>query len=169
MPSDHMSVSCCSAFLLLCFLLLYPLNEGVHLPRLPPHITWAHFPSLTSAFVLKSFSKFVLEPFSSNPVARAFELPSGRPFLLSKMDKDLDAVQRKVSSNDGQQISEISVTEVGREHLSDALPPHETYEGRHRYDPGATWTEQEERRVVRKTDFLLLSWICVMVRANWTI
>ena len=84
------------------------------------------------------------------------------------MDKDLDAVQRKVSTSDGQQISQISVTEVGREHLSDALAPHETYEGRHRYDPGVTWTKQEERRVVRKTDFLLLSWICVMVRANWT-
>ncbi len=69
------------------------------------------------------------------------------------MDKDLDAVQRKVSSNDVQQVSQISVTEVGREHLSDALPPHETYEGRHRYDPGATWTEQEERRVVRKLIF----------------
>lgn len=60
--------------------------------------------------------------------------------------------------------SQISVTEVGREHLSDALRPHESYEGLHRYDPGATWTEQEERTVVRKTDFFLLSWICFMVK-----
>ena len=27
-------------------------------------------------------------------------------------------------------VSQISVTEVGRERLSDALPPHEAYEGR---------------------------------------
>lgn len=53
--------------------------------------------------------------------------------------------------------------EVGREHIHTALPPHETYEGRHRFDPEATWTEAEERAVVRKTDLRLLSWLCVMV------
>jgi hypothetical protein len=51
---------------------------------------------------------------------------------------------------------------VGREHLSDTVAPHESYEGRHRYDPTATWTEEEERRVVWKTDIYLLSWLCVM-------
>lgn len=51
---------------------------------------------------------------------------------------------------------------VGREHLSGALPPTESYEGRHRWDPLATWSEAEERRLVRKTDFHLLTWLCVM-------
>jgi hypothetical protein len=54
---------------------------------------------------------------------------------------------------------------VGREHLHTALPPHDTYEGRHRYDPLVEWTAAEERAVVRKTDLRLLSWLCVMVRA----
>ncbi|EMR91151.1 putative major facilitator superfamily transporter protein [Botrytis cinerea BcDW1] len=66
---------------------------------------------------------------------------------------------RKVVSDTG---SQISVTNVGREALADALPPHESYEGAHRYDPAATWTEAEERKVIRKTDLYLLVWICVM-------
>lgn len=52
---------------------------------------------------------------------------------------------------------------VGREHIHNTLPPHESYEGRHRFDPLAEWTAAEEKRVVRKTDFRLLSWLCVMV------
>ena len=75
------------------------------------------------------------------------------------MEDPKAATSRKVSDTG----SQISVAHVGRENLADALPPHESYEGNHRYDPAATWTEAEERKVVRKTDFYLLSWICVMV------
>lgn len=53
---------------------------------------------------------------------------------------------------------------VGRDQLYDALPPHESYEGLHRYDPAAVWTAKEEAAVVRKADFYLLSWICLMVK-----
>ena len=81
------------------------------------------------------------------------------------MEKDIDAIPKKVdSTEEGPSASQISVAHIGRENLSDALPPHESYEGKHRYDPGATWTEQEERKLVWKTDLYLLSWICVMVR-----
>jgi hypothetical protein len=79
------------------------------------------------------------------------------------MDKNVEDMSRKVDSNDGPSSSHISIVQVGREHLADAIPPHESYEGRHRYDPGATWTAEEERKLVRKTDLYLLSWICVMV------
>lgn len=53
--------------------------------------------------------------------------------------------------------------EVGRENIHNAIAPHETYEGRHRFDPQFEWTAAEERKVVRKTDFYLLTWLCVMV------
>jgi hypothetical protein len=79
------------------------------------------------------------------------------------MDKYYEDSPKIPSEHPEASYSQISVAPVGRENLSDALPPHETYEGRHRYDPAATWTEQEERRVVRKTDLYLLSWICLMV------
>lgn len=63
-------------------------------------------------------------------------------------------------------VSHVLQAEVGRERLSDRLPPHESYEGRHRWDPGMTWTADEERKVVRKTDFYLLSCLCVMVKLS---
>uniref|UniRef100_A0A8H7KE44 Major facilitator superfamily (MFS) profile domain-containing protein n=1 Tax=Bionectria ochroleuca TaxID=29856 RepID=A0A8H7KE44_BIOOC len=52
--------------------------------------------------------------------------------------------------------------EVGREHIHSTVPPHDTYEGRHRFDPSASWSPEEERKVVRKTDWRLLTWLCVM-------
>jgi hypothetical protein len=50
--------------------------------------------------------------------------------------------------------------QVGRDHIE--LRPHASYEGAHRWDPLAEWTAEEEVRVVRKTDFFLLSWLCLM-------
>lgn len=64
--------------------------------------------------------------------------------------------------NTNTQPSKVSVA-VGQEHLASVVPPHESYEGYHRFDSTASWTSKEERRVVLKTDFLLLSWICFMV------
>lgn len=64
--------------------------------------------------------------------------------------------------SDTASVTQVSEDHVGRDHLADVVPPHDTYEGKHRFDPTATWTEAEERRVVRKTDFALLSWLCLM-------
>ena len=54
-------------------------------------------------------------------------------------------------------------SQVGRDQLYNTLPPHNSYEGLHRWDPAAKWTAEEEAAVVRKTDLYLLSWICLMV------
>lgn len=40
--------------------------------------------------------------------------------------------------------------------------PHNSYEGYHRWDPEATWTAEEEARAVRKTDYRLLAFFCLM-------
>ncbi|KAL9601527.1 MAG: hypothetical protein Q9219_002479 [cf. Caloplaca sp. 3 TL-2023] len=40
--------------------------------------------------------------------------------------------------------------------------PIDTYEGRHRYDPTATWTEAEERALIRKTDLRVCAYCCLM-------
>ena len=50
--------------------------------------------------------------------------------------------------------------QVGRDHID--LRPHESYEGANRWDPLAEWTSEEEARVVRKTDFYLLSFLMLM-------
>lgn len=76
-------------------------------------------------------------------------------------NKDVEALPNKTVS-DGGSVTQVSDVQVGRDHLAHAIPPHDSYEGRHRWDPTATWTEAEERRVVRKCDLYLLSWLCVM-------
>ena len=40
--------------------------------------------------------------------------------------------------------------------------PIDTYEGRHRYDPKAKWTPEEEKRLVRRLDWRICSWCCLM-------
>ncbi|GKZ39931.1 hypothetical protein AbraIFM66950_001652 [Aspergillus brasiliensis] len=54
---------------------------------------------------------------------------------------------------DDSQSSKVSI-EVGQEHLAGVTPPHESFEGYHRFDPTATWTPQEERKLVLKTDMI---------------
>lgn len=58
--------------------------------------------------------------------------------------------------------SKLSVA-VGQSQLAGVTPPHESYEGYHRFDPTASWSVKEERSVVFKTDLMLLTWICLMV------
>ncbi|KAL9069405.1 MAG: hypothetical protein Q9161_005570 [Pseudevernia consocians] len=40
--------------------------------------------------------------------------------------------------------------------------PIETYEGKHRYDPTFEWEPKEERKLVRKLDLRICSWVCLM-------
>ena len=68
----------------------------------------------------------------------------------------------KAQDVEDSQSSKDSI-EVGQEHLAGVTPPHESFEGYHRFDPTATWTPKEERKLVFKTDLMLLSWICFMV------
>lgn len=75
--------------------------------------------------------------------------------------KDVEGYPSKTVS-DGGSITQVSDAHVGRDALADVVPPHDSYEGKHRFDPSATWTAAEERRVVRKCDMYLLSWLCVM-------
>jgi len=41
----------------------------------------------------------------------------------------------------------------------DFYKPIDTYEGRHRYDPKFEWTAKEEKRVVRRIDYRICSWV----------
>lgn len=78
------------------------------------------------------------------------------------MDKDQIEARRRSIADDVEEISKTHV-EIGRENIHNSLPPHETYEGHHRFDPNFTWTAEEEKRVVRTTDIKLMTWLCVMV------
>ncbi|OAK93412.1 MFS general substrate transporter [Phaeosphaeriaceae sp. SRC1lsM3a] len=75
--------------------------------------------------------------------------------------EDIEAVASRRASEDANSLK--APTKVGREELADVVRPHDSYEGGHRYDPTASWSTEEERRVVRKTDLRLLVWLCLMM------
>ncbi|KAG8763653.1 hypothetical protein FRC11_014630 [Ceratobasidium sp. 423] len=57
---------------------------------------------------------------------------------------------------------------VGNEELWRSTRPHDNYEasrflkGIHRWDPAATWDQEEEKALVRKIDIRLMTWLCLM-------
>ncbi|QRW18050.1 major facilitator superfamily transporter [Rhizoctonia solani] len=51
---------------------------------------------------------------------------------------------------------------VGNEELWRGTRPHDNYEGLHRWDPTATWDQEEEKALVRKIDIRLMTWLCLM-------
>lgn len=77
------------------------------------------------------------------------------------MGNDIEATPQVRFSEDANSLK--APTKVGREELADIVLPHESYEGHHRFNAQAKWTTEEERRVVRKTDLRLLSWLCLMM------
>ncbi|CAM1501868.1 Fc.00g038520.m01.CDS01 [Cosmosporella sp. VM-42] len=65
------------------------------------------------------------------------------------MASELD-IERRVTNSSGvdkASASHVSISHVGRQKLSDTLPPHESYEGRHRWDTEFTWTIDEEKKL----------------------
>ncbi|KAI7549440.1 MFS general substrate transporter [Hortaea werneckii] len=59
-------------------------------------------------------------------------------------------------------FSEVSHTALDDGSLAAFYKPIDTYEGRHRYDPNFEWEPAEERRLVRKIDYRICTWVCVM-------
>ncbi|KAK0657863.1 major facilitator superfamily transporter [Cercophora newfieldiana] len=73
-----------------------------------------------------------------------------------------DIEDRAPSTNAGYDYDSDKSAVVGRDKLSNVVPPDDKFEGKHRWDLEATWTPEEEKAVVRKTDIWLMSWLCVM-------
>lgn len=77
---------------------------------------------------------------------------------FSKVEADANSTRKSSLTPSVEHLSRPSSLDK----LADAVPPHPSYEGYQLWDPSFTWDAKEERKVVRKTDFLLLSMICVM-------
>ncbi|KAI9850793.1 MAG: hypothetical protein M1838_005048 [Thelocarpon superellum] len=84
------------------------------------------------------------------------------PATLSRVEQRVSSREGDIKDSSGDSVSQVSLAPVGAEHLASVVPPHESYEGRHRWEPKASWSEGEERVVVLKTDMYLLSVICLM-------
>ena len=70
-------------------------------------------------------------------------------------------VKRDLDGN-GDDLKTIIDANESVDTLEKFYVPIETYEGRHRYDPKATWTEAEERSLIRRLDFRVCAWCCFM-------
>ncbi|EME49742.1 hypothetical protein DOTSEDRAFT_164388 [Dothistroma septosporum NZE10] len=87
---------------------------------------------------------------------------------LSKISSSLDRVQGDLKAFPEAAITEPSFFQrTGGKtfesvSLSSYHKPIESYEGYHRYDPEFHWEEREERRVVRRIDYRICSWVCFM-------
>lgn len=98
------------------------------------------------------------EDFTSLSKTCSRDRPRPHVYLFTMDTKDVESFPTRTLSGTGS----VSTANVGRDALADVTPPHDSYEGKHRFDPTAKWTDVEERRVVRKTDMYLLSILCVM-------
>jgi len=89
----------------------------------------------------------------------------GEPLFPSKHDNTITTKQQSLDSLDESGISLLSdnpfsdadVAAHYRKVYEDA-----EYECRHVYDPTMSWTEEEEKNLVRKIDWRVCLWACVM-------
>ncbi|KAK3721708.1 hypothetical protein LTR37_002873 [Vermiconidia calcicola] len=77
--------------------------------------------------------------------------------------------ESKRSLESGFDESDLLHTKYGEAISNSALRqiyrPVDSYEGLHRYDSDFKWSKDEERRVVRKIDWRICSWVCLMFLA----
>ncbi|MCJ1434530.1 hypothetical protein MMC27_003899 [Xylographa pallens] len=84
----------------------------------------------------------------------AFTYPS-EPVYLSEHSSINGAVDRDIKDSMHADIDDD-------DDLRKFYEPIATYEGRHRYDPKAQWTLQEEKTLVRRLDYKICAWVCFM-------
>lgn len=78
------------------------------------------------------------------------------------MADKMDVRTKELSEELVRPTSEDSINVAAVTDLADVVPPHESYEGYEYWDPAFEWSAAEERRVVWKTDLLLLTVLCLM-------
>ena len=65
-------------------------------------------------------------------------------------------------SQAGEESDETDDVDSVENSLQKYYAPIDSYEGKHRYDPKARWTPEEERNLVRRLDWRICSWCCLM-------
>ncbi|PVI05873.1 MFS general substrate transporter [Periconia macrospinosa] len=93
-------------------------------------------------------------------------MPKSSPTAASPIAKDETHYGTSVSTN----ASELNIPGQRRDGATFATEglqaglykPIDTYEGKHRYDPDFDWEPEEERKVVRKIDKRICTWVCLM-------
>ncbi|KAH0441697.1 hypothetical protein CcaCcLH18_01957 [Colletotrichum camelliae] len=87
---------------------------------------------------------------------------SGTPSVNSAIEQKGERlnVDDKSAASSSKQAASAEVWAVGGS--AELYEPIPEYEGRHRYDPKAEWSEKEEKKLVKKLDYRICSWVCLM-------
>lgn len=100
--------------------------------------------------------------FLSHSSCLSFHCQQDLPAAMADIEQSAKSSLTAHAKEDGN-LSKASPA-VGQENLAGVIPPHESYEGHHRFDPTASWSVKEEKKVIFKTDLMLMTWLCLMVR-----
>ncbi|KAI9757713.1 MAG: hypothetical protein M4579_003338 [Chaenotheca gracillima] len=87
---------------------------------------------------------------SSNDGAFAFQ-----PKLSQSSSSDIDVEDEQLKQPGHQAVS-------ASQDFDQYYRPIDTYEGIHRFDPKAQWTEKEEKKLIRKLDYRICTYACIM-------
>ncbi|KAL9101469.1 MAG: hypothetical protein Q9163_003264 [Psora crenata] len=87
--------------------------------------------------------------------------PSGHE--SSAYAKRVATTTARTEADESAEISKLkSPSQESVESLEHYYVPIERYEGRHRYDPKATWTDAEERALIKRLDVRVCAYCCLM-------
>ncbi|KIX93596.1 uncharacterized protein Z520_10774 [Fonsecaea multimorphosa CBS 102226] len=84
--------------------------------------------------------------------------------LEPSYDQKGETIPVTLAIEDGLGSSSVSIVDDKtflRVHGEENYVPIEKWEGRHRFDPSFQWTPAEEKRIVRKIDLKICSWVCL--------
>ena len=70
-----------------------------------------------------------------------------------------DSSDQNIEASESNDADEAETTS---QKLEKYYAPIDTYEGRHRYDPKARWSSEKEKKLVRRLDWRICSWCCLM-------
>ena len=88
---------------------------------------------------------------------KAMDAPKEKAFAIDLTGSDTSS--QNFTSDDP---DKANGDETASHHLGKYYAPIDSYEGKHRYDPTARWTPEEEKRLVRRLDWRICSWCCLM-------
>ncbi|KAI7701947.1 MFS general substrate transporter, partial [Hortaea werneckii] len=85
--------------------------------------------------------------------------PSKNPKLP---ETEVKACATSPVAKDALVSSEVCRAAFDDDCLAAFYKPIDTYEGRHRYNPNFEWESAEEKRLVRRIDYRICTWVCLM-------
>ncbi|KAF2666015.1 phthalate transporter [Microthyrium microscopicum] len=112
---------------------------------------------------IKDVDEKVFPAVDNQPVKRRAWLKlGGKDQAFVSVDSGYPKTSKSTTSSESLTASEDSHGLYETEEAKDIYKPTEGYEGAHRFDPSMTWTDEEERKLVRTLDWRIALPACIM-------